>query len=295
MDSGNDCGAAEMADGVQVTDVASGDGDGQIPAATAVGQVSEAAQPLPDSPGSASSGPAAAVKPSPSAQGEAPGKARPAKAVVYHNQNYKQQQLLIDVQALIDGASSAPDPLHALLESFGIDGAYLAACRAACVALDGAIAVRRQAMADKVEAVARQARADASARVIYAGLRKVARTVLRTRPEQIALGLDEEASGDTALFLAGARHAVAAAQQEPYASRLAAATWHAERLALAGATLDALAAAMLARQEAEQAAIEATRARNAAAVNVRRRARQLRVVIELLLRQHPELSRPVWF
>ena len=295
MDSGNDCGAAEMVGSVQVTDVASGDGDGQHLAATAAGQVSEAAQSLPDAPGSTPSGPAAAVKPAPPAQGEAAGKARLAKAVVYHSQNYKQQLLLIDVQALIDGASSAPDPLHALLESVGIDGAYLAACRAACVALDGAIAVRRQAMADKVAAVARQARADASARVIYAVLRKVARTVLRTRPEQIALGLDEEASGDTALFLAGARHAVAAAQQEPYASRLAAATWNAERLALAGATLDALAAAMLARQEAEQVAIEATRARNTAAVKVRRRARQLRVSIELLLRQHPELSRPVWF
>ncbi|MCB0152869.1 MAG: hypothetical protein KDE01_35090, partial [Caldilineaceae bacterium] len=59
--------------------------------------------------------------------------------------------------------------------------------------------------------------------------------------------------------------------------------------------LDALAAAMLARQEAEQVAIEATRARNAAAVKVRRCARQLRVAIELLLGQHPELSRPVWF
>ncbi|MCO5211255.1 MAG: hypothetical protein M9936_16300 [Caldilinea sp.] len=287
-----------MAGGVQVTDVASGDGngdeDGQYLSATAPGQASEAVRLRPEAPGDSSCALVSAVEAAPPAQGEAPGKARPAKAVVYHSQNYK-QLLLIEVQALIDGASSAPDPLPALLESYGIDDAYLAACRAACAALDGAIADRRQAMADKVAAVARQALADATARRIYAGLRKVARTVLRTSPEQIALGLDEEASGDTALFLAGARHAVAAAQQEPYASRLAAATWNAERLALAGATLDALAAAMLARQEAEQVAIEATRARNAAAVKVRRCARQLRVAIELLLGQHPELSRPVWF
>ena len=299
MDRGYDCGAAGMAGGVQVTDVASGDGngdeDGQYLSATAPGQASEAVRLRPEAPGDSSCALVSAVEAAPPAQGEAPGKAGPAKAVVYHSQNYKQQLLLIDVQALIDGASSAPDPLPALLESYGIDDAYLAACRAACAALDGAIAVRRQAMADKVAAVARQALADATARRIYAGLRKVARTVLRTSPEQIALGLDEEASGDTALFLAGARHAVAAAQQEPYASRLAAATWNAERLALAGATLDALAAAILARQEAEQVAIEATRARNAAAVKVRRRARQLRVAIELLLGQHPELSRPVWF
>ena len=295
MDTDNECGAAVMVSGVQVTDVASIDGDGQHPPATAPGQVSEAAKLRLAAPDAPSAAPVSAVEPAPPAQGDAPGKETPAKAVVYHSQNFKQQQLLIDVQALIDGASSAPEPLHALLDSYGIDGAYLATCRAACAALDGAIAARRQAMADKVAAVARQAQADATARRIYAGLRKVARTVLRTRPQQIALGLDEEASGDTALFLAGARHAVAAAQQEPYASRLAAATWNAERLALAGATLDALAAAMLARQEAEQVAIKATRARNAAAVKVRRRARQLRVAIELLLGQHPELSRPVWF
>ncbi len=295
MDTGNECGAAVMASGVQVTDVASIDGDGQHPPATAPGQVSEAAKPRLGAPDAPSTAPVSAVEPAPPAQGEAPGEERPARAVVYHSQNFKQQQLLLDVQALIDGASSAPEPLRALLESYGIDGAYLATCRAACAALDGAIAARRQAMADKVAAVARQAQADASARSIYAALRKVARTVLRTSPEQIALGLDEEASGDTALFLTGARHAVAAAQQEPYASRLAATTWNAERLALAGAALDALAAAMLARQDAEQVAIEATRARNTAAVTVRRCARQLRVEIELLLRQHPEISRPVWF
>ena len=126
MDRGYDCGAAGMAGGVQVTDVASGDGngdeDGQYLSATAPGQASEAVRLRPEAPGDSSCALVSAVEAAPPAQGEAPGKARPAKAVVYHSQNYKQQLLLIDVQALIDGASSAPDPLPHLVMQVIITG-----------------------------------------------------------------------------------------------------------------------------------------------------------------------------
>jgi len=226
---------------------------------------------------------------------ESTGEETPPAPIVRHNQDYAQQLKLIELRNLVDGVESVPEPLHALLEAQGITSAYLATCRSYGDLQDAAIATRRQAIANKILAVQEQERADAFARFTYAALRKVTRTLLRNTADEIALGLDEEVPVRTDLFLTTARHAVATAKQEPYASLLAGATVGADRLEAMEGALDALTTLIHMRQNAEQAAIEATRARNAAADDVRRAARQLRVEIGAVLRQHPEITPPVWF
>lgn len=235
----------------------------------------------------------------PSAQ-EAPpdettGETTPATPVVRHSHNVAQQRLLIELQALVQGVEGAGEPLHSLLEAQGINSAYLVACRSIGEALDEAIAVRRQAMADQNLAVQQQAQAGDYARSTYAALRKVARTVLPNTSAHIALGLNEHAPRDLDLFLATARDAVTAAKQEPYASQLAGTTLGSDRLEAMEGALAALTTLIQMRQDADQAAVDATRARNATASEVRRYVRQLRVEIDLILRQHPEITAPVWF
>ena len=253
--------------------------------------------PAPAAPVQEPAAPAQVVAPSAQEQPtqESTGEETPPAPVVRHNQDYAQQLKLMELRGLVDGAAGAPEPLHSLLEAQGITSAYLATCRTYGDLQDAAYATRRQAIANKVLAVQQQARADAFARVTYAALRKVTRTLLRNPADEIALGLDEEVPVRTDLFLTSARHTVATAKQEPYASLLAGATLGADRLEAMEGALDALTTLIQMRLAAEQAAIEATRARNAAADDVRRAARQLRVEIGVVLRQHPEITPPVWF
>jgi len=226
---------------------------------------------------------------------EEQGEETPTTPVVRHSQAISLLRLLIELQTLLAGAETAPEPLRSLLAAHGIDSAYLVARRSECEILDSGIATRRQAMADKALAVMQQAQAEAFARKSYSALRKVMRTVVRNPAEKIALGLTERTPYDSALFLATARDTVATAQQEPYVSLLGEATLGGDRLATLTGTLNALAALTQMRLDAEQVALDATRARNAAAAQVRRAARQLRVEIGLILDLHPEISRPVWF
>jgi len=219
----------------------------------------------------------------------------PPAPIVRHNQDIGQQRQLVELRGLVAGAESAPEPLRSLLEAHGINSAYLIARRSECDAMDATFATRRQSMAAKNLAVQQQTQAETFARSTYSALRMVGRTVLRNPAEQIAMGFDERTPADTDLFIATARHTVAAAKQEPYASRLAGSTLGMDRLEAMEGALDALTTLMQMRQAAEQAAIEATRARNAMAAEVRRAVRQLRVEIGLILRQHPEITPPVWF
>lgn len=226
---------------------------------------------------------------------EEQGEETPTTPVVRHSQAISLLRLLIELQTLLAGAETAPEPLRSLLAAHGIDSAYLVARRSECEILDSSIATRRQAMADKALAVMQQAQAEAFARKSYSALRKVMRTVVRNPAEKIALGLTERTPYDSALFLATARDTVATAQQEPYVSLLGEATLGGDRLDTLTGTLNALAALTQMRLDAEQVALDATRARNAAAAQVRRAARQLRVEIGLILDLHPEINRPVWF
>lgn len=233
--------------------------------------------------------------PAPSAQDQSSGETPPAKPVVRSIHNVEQQRLLIETQTLLTGVEGVGEPLRSLLAAHGITPTYLAVCRSHCEALDVAIVDRCQRMAERKAAVDQQAKADALARSAYASLRQVERTVIFDPAAQIALGLNEEIPGDTGFFVASASHAVAAARQEPYASLLAGTTYGSEQLEGVTAAISALMTLMQVRSNADQAAADATQVRNAIAAEVRRVARQLRVTIGLILRQHPELLRPVWF
>ncbi len=233
--------------------------------------------------------------PAPSAQEQSSGETPPANPVVRSSQNVEQQRLLIDTQTLLTGVEGVGEPLRSLLEARGITSSYLTTGRSYCEALDVAIVERCQRMAEQKAAVDQQAKAYVLARGGYASLRQVERTVVSDPAAEIALGLNEEIPGDTGFFVASASHAVAAAQREPYASLLAGATYGSEQLEEVAAAIAALSTLMQMRSDADQAASDATQMRNAAAAEVRRFARQLRLTIGLILRQHPELLRPVWF
>ncbi|HAJ34577.1 MAG TPA: hypothetical protein DCL15_02620 [Chloroflexi bacterium] len=214
------------------------------------------------------------------------------EAPIHHHQSQAQLALLRRARELLSGLAGADDAFRQLMPAYGLTPAFLAEGASRCDAADEAIAARRLAMVAALEATERQAEAQRAARTAYGAFRRVARTVVRSAPGKMALGLDEAPPTNLADFVQSATAMLAVAQGEPYASVLTAATFGPARVTETQATLQALAAVMTAQRSAQTAAKRATEDRDAAVATVRTFVQQATVEIETMLRQHPELRAP---
>jgi len=225
-----------------------------------------------------------------------PGAVSPgAGAQQRHRQLQKQLRLLDEVAQMLHGLATADEAFQAAMAGAGLSEEYLAACSARYAAAEQGVATRHQAMADALAATEALAAADFQARAAYSAFRQVARTVVRSHSGRAALKLDERTPEHRMLFLHTAEATLTAAQGEPYATLLGAATFEPTRVAATLAMLDALAAAQAAQATAQHHARMATLARDAAMSDLTTMARQIKVEVRTLLRRHPHLHAPVGF
>jgi len=199
------------------------------------------------------------------------------------------------VARMLSGLATADEAFQAAMVNAGLLESYLAACSVKYMTAEQAIAARHQAMVNALTATEALAAANLQARAAFSAFRQVARTVVTSHSGRAALKLDEAIPDQRALFMRMAEGALTAAQGEPYATQLGAATFGPTRVAATLAMLDTLAAAQAAQATAQHHAKMATLTRNAAVRELATAARQIKVEVRTLLRRHPHLQAPVGF
>lgn len=212
-----------------------------------------------------------------------------------HSQSQKQLDVLLDFQRMRNGLVKASDAFRLLMPNYGLTPAFLAAGDLLYTAASNRVAARHTALTAAIGATERQMVAEQQARASYIGFRRIGRTAIHLASGRKSLLLDEKLPQAKESFVEVAERVLTAAQQEPYATQLAAATFDSERVTEALAALDRLTVCIDERKVAAKAAKEATEARNAAIEELRVYIQQLRANVSTLLRLNPSLHAPVGF
>ncbi|MBE2236923.1 MAG: hypothetical protein IAE81_03980 [Caldilineaceae bacterium] len=199
------------------------------------------------------------------------------------------------VRRQLSSLRTANEAMAALLAAQGVSAEHLANLQAQLEEAEQSIDVRQEAIAAEQAAIAHVQRLFADATESLSVLRQVGRAVALSEAAHTDLHLDEPLPHSIDLFLPLARRSLSRAQQEPYATLLADATYTPARVATALAQVDALEAAIAARQQAHEVALKARQARDRTMTVLRRAMRPLRVQMKKILRSHPEMIRPAGF
>ena len=214
-------------------------------------------------------------------------------------QSERIRRYLVKSDDQLYGLSTAPEPTASLLAAYHITPERLASVGGLYDASQLSVSDRRVAMVREALAVRDLQRAFLLADAGYSAFRQVMRTIypdpIRDLDAHRALGLDLPTPKTITLFVDMGRESLRAAQGEPYATQLAAVGFDAEGIAGALALFDAVDALYQARLAAGHAAVEATKARNAAVESLRVAMRQLQAEVKAMLRAHPEASAPSGF
>jgi hypothetical protein len=156
-------------------------------------------------------------------------------------------------------------------------------------AAQAAYTARQTAMSAKTQAVSALNQAAAAARATYADFRETARGIFPAASDRIALGLNGSVLKDQQKFITQARASYQAAQNEPYAARLAIYGFPREALVAALATLDALSTADALQNTVLGEASKATADRDAAYAALDAWVRQFNHIAKVALRNRPDL------
>lgn len=223
------------------------------------------------------------------------GDSTPAPLSRRHRQRLDHYEYVVGLRQFLTGLQTADNALASRLEEHHVTAALVAACLGKLEVAEQKIEVRQQAIAIEEAAVTAQHQAYESARRSLAAFRAVARTALTESAAQTTLRLNEPMPNSIDLFVDMAQRTLATAQQEPYTTLLAATTLPAERAAALHAQVELLADAVTARKMAHRAALDACQMRDAAVQSLRHTVRPLKVEVALILKEHPEIGRPVGF
>lgn len=212
-----------------------------------------------------------------------------------HTQRMDQAALVAEVGAMLEGLQVCDPALQARMDDHGITTACVATCTIHHAAALEATEARQQAIAVERQTVGDLNAAVVQARTSIMTLRQVARTVFNSQAAAVALGLNDEMSRATALFVNEARRTLTAAQQPPYSAVLATVAYGPARLQEMVTEVEAVETAHTTRLVAQRRAVEATEVRDQAMLRLGRAAHQVRLQVVAILRHHPELPRPVGF
>ena len=212
-----------------------------------------------------------------------------------HHQLQEQLELLRTYEEMRTGLDNAEDAFRLIMPNYGLTTAFLVSGDSLHEVASGSIATRHAALVAAMEATAQQDAARHLARTTYSAFRRVGRTVIRTTPGRVALGLDEATPKANAAFAQVAEGALVVAQGEPYATLLTLGTFGPERVEETLTAVRLLSTSIAARRVAVDAAKRATVARDTAFAELRTYMNQLRVNVDTILRLNPHLARPVGF
>ncbi|MCB0053688.1 MAG: hypothetical protein KDE24_29555, partial [Caldilinea sp.] len=198
------------------------------------------------------------AEPAPSATGETT-EEQPPKAPIPHNPQREAHYVFLGKSDnMLYGLETVGEPMASLLVANRITPQRLAGVRTLVEAGYASIATRGDAMGAEATTVIALQRALGLARISYANLRQVGRTVF---PDPVAdydarlnLALDQPIPGTIMLFIDKGLGILAKAKQEPQATRLAAAAFDEERIDEMIALFNALDLLYAARRQARQAA-----------------------------------------
>lgn len=250
-----------------------------------------------NAPASAATAPAAPASTAPDAAGAAKSEpAPPRKKRRYNLQREDYASLLARIDDQLQGLEVANPLLRALLAEHGVTAEVLAARRAQYDAAQAEMSNRIIVAAAEASTVIAMNQARHAAEIAYGTFRQTARVAFPDRTDAadiyLALQLTEAIPEATTLFVDRARLVLQAAQCEPIAGGLAAATFDAVRVADVLAAIEALDAAYKARRQAHAAAVAATRKRNDTVRALRRAMRPIALAVSAVLRLHPTVNRP---
>ena len=212
-----------------------------------------------------------------------------------HYQSQEQLELLRLYEEMRTGLANAGDAFRLLMPNYGLTPEFLISGESLYEVAGDSIPARRAALVAAMEATMQQDAAKRLARTTYSAFRRVARTVIKTGPGRVALGLNEATPRHMAAFAQTAEERLLMAQNEPYLTLLAIGTFGADRITEALTAVRLLATSIAARQVAADAAKQATVARDAAFANLKVFMNQMRVNVDTIVRLNPHLARPVGF
>jgi len=235
----------------------------------------------------------------PGATGEETPPEPPRPPIVRHPQPEEFHLFIGKADNFLKGLGAAEEPLASLLAANRITPERVAEALAQLQASQDAMAARAHFMLAESTAVIAMQRGHELAVIAYGTFRQVGRTVFSDREAdrnmRAALWMDLPIPRQIMLFLDTGREVLAMAKQEPQVTRLAAAGYDAERIDETLALFNALDTLYDARQAAQQAAKNATEARDATVADLRKTIRQLRLEVSAVLRANPGVNAPVGF
>lgn len=220
------------------------------------------------------------------------GVAPPAPSFQQRVDHYREITL---VRRQLSSVRATDTAVAALLTARGVTPDYLTSLETQLGESEASVDFRQEAIAAEQAAIARVESLFADAWRSLSVLRQVGRAAALDEAAHTKLHLDEPLPRSMDLFLPLARRSLSAAQQTPYATLLAEATYTAESVTTALAQVDALEVAVRAREQAHQVALAARQARDRNICALRRAMRPLRVQMKAILHSHPEMVRPAGF
>ena len=238
--------------------------------------------------------------PGPAATEEPPPPEEPVKPPITHSrQSEKMRRFLAATDDRLTGVEMVGEPLSSLLVAHRITPQCLAGLRGLYAGAQAAMNGRDDAILAEAQTIIDMQRALRQMTVVFGAFRHVGRILfpdpVTDRTAQLAFYLDDGIPESINLMIDRAHSVLAAARQEPQASRLAPAGYDSERLDEIEALVDALDLLYKARRQARQVAIDMTAVRNATVAELRTAMHQLRVEVAAILRAHPEVNAPADF
>ena len=238
--------------------------------------------------------------PGPAATEEPPPPEEPVKPPIKHSrQSEKIRRYLAATDDRLTGLEMVGEPMSSLLVAHRITAQRLAGLRSLYANSQAAVNGRDDAMLAEAQTVIDMQRALRQMTVAFGAFRHVGRILfpdpVADRTAQLAFYLDDGIPESINLLIDRAHSVLAAARQEPQASRLAPAGYDSERLDEIEALVDALDLLYKARRQARQVAIDMTVVRNETVAELRTAMHQLRVEVAAILRAHPEVNAPADF
>lgn len=225
-------------------------------------------------------------------EGETPETPEPPEP---HYQALEQLEVLRLFEEMRTGLANASDAFRLLMPNYGLTTEFLISGDSLYEVASDSIPARRVALVAAMEATMQQDAAKHLARTTYSAFRRVARTVIKTAPGRVALGLTEETPRNNAAFAQMAEERLMMAQNEPYLTLLTIGTFGADRITEALTAVRLLSTLIAARQVAADAAKQATVARDTAFAELKVFMNQMRVNVDTIVRLNPHLARPVGF
>ncbi|MCB0055256.1 MAG: hypothetical protein KDE24_37525, partial [Caldilinea sp.] len=223
------------------------------------------------------------------------GETPPTTPHVRHRQSQEQLERLETLRLMLSGIAGADAVFRTAMADAGLLAGYLTDAETKLANAEVAVDARHTATAAALTATEARIRAELQVRASYTAFRQVCRTLFPNAAARMALKLDEAIPGDQAGLRRQIETALATADEEPYATQLAAATYGSERIVALRALLGALDTLIGAQAAAQHAAKQATIVRDAAVRDVLLVSRQIRAEVTALLRRYPHLTAPMGF